>query len=199
MEKLNNKFTVGFYENVIEGTKTSLDSLSFSVLVVIGIFLLDKSISNYTAKGYYILGFFVNIVLFYTVGYLCFSSEKADGTLPFSKNISISFPLYMLTFTVSYWIMINSRLHPENTPVLVLYYVTVVFLYFLYIVFLVNASEYQYALGSMIFGLVVGLSWGSIIKNSLSAETSTNTDTNLSDKIIDLTSSKDVTCTAFRL
>jgi hypothetical protein len=106
----------------------------------------------------------------------------------------------MLSFAASYWCTLNVSFYPSSTPITLLFYVAMVFLYFIYVIFLENVGVYTFALGSLFFGMITGMGWAQIIKTYISvAGSDTDGQGTAEDQIIDISSSKDVKCTAFRL
>lgn len=203
------EFITQLYGPVLQSGKVSLDNFVMSLFLVVIFFVVDDMLGNMNAKIFFLLGFFINIVLFYTVAHLCFRKEKAvetqaaEGGMPFAHLFTINFSIYLLSFSVAYWIFLNFQAAgtgTTNMPLLFIYYITVVISYLLYVVYLSKLCDIQYAIGSALFGILSGLGWASIIQSLIKPSVSSMPPTALgSDKIIDLTSDPNVTCQAFRL
>jgi hypothetical protein len=202
LPKFSTDFSVGFYKQLVTGSKIGLDNLSMGIFFATVFFLMEGMVSNFNAKLLFLIGVFINTLLFYTVGYLCFKSEdKFSPTFPFVDGTRINFPLYMIAFAAAYWGTLNVTYYPSNTPMTLLFYAAMVFLYFLYVVFLNKVGVYTFALGSILFGMITGMGWARIIQSyvTVNPDFPSSSSGTSSSQIIDLTASKDVSCSAFRL
>jgi len=179
-------------------------TLPLGFIVIFIFFMNDTMIGNFTAKGYYLLGFLFQFTVFFSVSHLLFQDDSIMNTsLPFQFHNSLSFSSYMVAYTLTYWYMMNLFQNADNSLYLILYYLVFYILFFTYLSLIPDTPSFVYLFGSAIFGLLSGIGWALVVRPNISfssvADSESSSSRGSSPSIIDLTNQKDMTCTAFRL
>jgi len=170
---------------------SSLDTITYQFFFILAFFLVDPLISNTIAKLFFLIGYAFVSILFYVISYTFFKASE-ESELTFLTNFS----LYIFAFTIGYWLYLN--LVQSSNIILLLYYITLLILYSVYIIYSKKETSYIYGIGSIIVGLLMGILWAFLIKSKIQ-ETQQQHQQEDTSQIIDLNKDKNVKCQVFRI
>lgn len=74
-------FGQAFISELTEFGTSSFANIPYSAIFVTIVFMLDTAMRSSTAKLYFVCGYFINMLLFYSVGRICFPAYTESGSV----------------------------------------------------------------------------------------------------------------------
>ena len=165
-------------------TFRSLGNLPCVMVFAVLIFLIDTTLRSSSAKLYYVCGYLINLVFFYTFSCITFpklpkeasndnsarvsaSKRSLVEAMPFQTFTTASFYNFSVGYLLGYWANINIQKNTPNATLVASYYVAVVFFCFAFSVFYLQACSWQSGVVSVSFGIIGGMVWSQIIMNRI--------------------------------
>jgi hypothetical protein len=197
--------------------QNGMGALPGAIIVVMCVFMLDTYAGVPSAKLYFVVGYFLMVVIFYTASVLCFPrgvakpSKKLDHGIaclqfmrPFANYTTASFYTFSVGYLFGYWVNINVAKQSPNLPMLLSYYLAVAFFGFVFSVFYVGGTSWESGLMSMGVGTIAGFIWSQLISDrvtTVEAPVSATASTGVpaGSLACNGTSSDDSICRAFRV
>jgi len=161
-------FGQAFLNELTEFGVSSFANLPYSAIFVTVIFMLDTAMRSSTAKLYFVCGYFIEMLLFYSFGRICFpaytnTTSKSEQPImhgggeggrdkefynllrylarPLQRYTEASFFNFSAGYILGYWGNLNILLKTPNANITVFYYVVFVLFCFMYSVFYLSSDE----------------------------------------------------------
>lgn len=163
-------FGQAFLNELIEFGVSSFANVPYSAIFVTIVFMLDTVMRSSTAKLYFVCGYFIEMLLFYSFGRICFpaytdpssstntyppimrggggrDNDKQFYNLlrylarPLQRYTQASFFNFSAGYILGYWGNLNILLKTPNANITVFYYVVFVLFCFMYSVFYLSSDE----------------------------------------------------------
>lgn len=144
-------FGQAFLNELIDFGMSGFSNLPYSTIFVMIVFLLDTTMRSSTAKLYFVCGYFIELLLFYSFARICFPSETDQKlnpvhylnymATPLQRYTHASFFNFSAGYVLGYWGNLNILLNTSNATINVFYYVVFVLFCFLYSVYYLGASS----------------------------------------------------------
>jgi hypothetical protein len=165
-------------------TFRSFGNLPCALVFAVLIFLIDTTLRSSSAKLYYVCGYLINLVFFYTFSCITFpklpkepsnensgrvsvSKRSLVEAMPFQTFTTASFYNFSVGYLLGYWANLNIQKSTPNATLVASYYVAVVFFCFAFSVFYLQACSWQSGVVSVSFGIIGGMVWSQIIMNRI--------------------------------
>ena len=143
-------FGQGLLNELIEFSSSSVGSLPYTSVFVMVVFLMDTTLRSSTAKLYFVAGYFVQLLIFYSFArilYPCKDSKTESMNVltylatPLQRYTQASFFNFSAGYILGYWGNLNILLNTPNATLNVFYYVVFVLFCFMYSVFYLGTTE----------------------------------------------------------
>ena len=154
---------------LVDFGKLGFGNLPYATVFVSILFMLDTAMSSSTAKLYFVCGYFVELLLFYAFGRVCFpptsqiAAAAESGTQlymtgggtkrdtdvfnlmrelarPLQQYTDASFYNFSAGYVMGYWGTMNILLNTPNSSILIMYYLVFLLFTFLYSVFYLSTD-----------------------------------------------------------
>lgn len=188
-------FHTRLLREIIDFTLRSLGSLPCAIVFAVLVFMLDTTLRSASAKLYFVCGFFIELIFFYTFTLITFpkaasASASDDGAsdgphdtadtkrsrdyllqlVPFQQNTSASFYNFSVGYLLGYWGNLNIQKNTTNATLVNSYYAAIVFFCFTFSVFYLKACSWQSGVVSTAFGIVGGMIWSQIVMHRITLD-----------------------------
>lgn len=183
-------FGQAFLNELIEFSSSSVGSLPYTSVFVMLVFLLDTTMRSSTAKLYFVAGYFVELLLFYSFARILYpaSDQKTESmnvlnylATPLQRYTQASFFNFSAGYILGYWGNLNILLNTPNATLNVFYYAVFVLFCFLYTTFYlgttnedgahVGACSWQSGVISSAMGVLGGMVCSHMIADRIKLET----------------------------
>lgn len=171
-------FFTNFIQEFIKLNAHSLSNYPGMVFLFYIFTLFDTASSHINAKAYFLLGYCVIGIIFYTLTNLMYPQvESKISRLDYSESINInlnelnvpfenttfaSFNLFIFGYTITYWINLNLLQSSENVEILIAYNLIAIFIFSFFNIYYLNQSSLSVIL-SLCTGIISGLIWSQLI------------------------------------
>jgi len=180
-------FTSRLLSEITDFTLRTLGSLPCSIIFAVLVFMIDTTLRSSSAKLYFVCGYFIQLVFFYTFAVISFpkgtSSSEAESAptelqesaetkkmhdyllqmVPFQQNTTASFYNFSVGYLLGYWGNLNIQKSTPNATLVNAYYAAIVFFCFTFSVFYLKSCSWQSGVVSVAFGIVGGMIWSQIV------------------------------------
>jgi hypothetical protein len=179
-----------FLNELVDFGSSSAGSLPVSTVFVIVVFLLDTTLRSSTAKLYFVAGYFVELLIFYSFARILYpapdqKSETMNVLLylatPLQRYTHASFFNFSAGYILGYWGNLNILLNAPNATLNVSYYTVFVLFCFMYSVFYLGSVDennqhkglcsWQSGLISASMGVLGGIVCSHLISDRVKLET----------------------------
>lgn len=183
-------FGQAFLNELIEFSSSSVGSLPYTSVFVMLVFLLDTTLRSSTAKLYFVAGYFVELLLFYSFARILYpaSDQKTESmnvlnylATPLQRYTQASFFNFSAGYILGYWGNLNILLNTPNATLNVFYYVVFVLFCFLYTSFYLGTTNengehsgtcsWQSGMISLAMGVLGGIVCSHMIADRVKLET----------------------------
>ena len=117
-------FGQAFLNELIDFGMSGFSNLPYSTIFVMIVFLLDTTMRSSTAKLYFVCGYFIELLLFYSFARICFPSETDQKlnpvhylnymATPLQRYTHASFFNFSAGYVLGYWGNLNILLNNLN-------------------------------------------------------------------------------------
>lgn len=178
-----------FLNELIDFASCSVSNIAYSPIFVMILFLLDTTMRSSTAKLYFVSGFFVEILLFYSFARILYPApdQKASSmkvlnymATPMQRYTQASFFNFSAGYVLGYWGNLNILLNTPNATLNVFYYVVFVLFCFMYSVYYLGEADengqttgmcsWQSGLISAVMGVLGGMVCSNLIAERVKLE-----------------------------
>lgn len=182
-------FGQAFLNELVDFASCSVSNIAYSPIFVMILFLLDTTMRSSTAKLYFVAGYFVEILLFYSFARILYPApdQKAASmnvinymATPLQRYTQASFFNFSAGYILGYWGNLNILLNTPNATLNVFYYVVFVMFCFMYSVYYLGATDesgktsgmcsWQSGLISAVMGVLGGMVCSNLIAERVKLE-----------------------------
>lgn len=180
-------FTSRLLSEITDFTLRTLGSLPCSIIFAVLVFMIDTTLRSSSAKLYFVCGYFIQLVFFYTFAVISFPKEALSSEaesaptelqespetkkmheyllqmVPFQQNTTASFYNFSVGYLLGYWGNLNIQKNTPNATLVNTYYAAIVFFCFTFSVFYLKSCSWQSGVVSVAFGIVGGMIWSQIV------------------------------------
>lgn len=182
-------FGQAFLNELIDFSSSSVGTLPYTSIFVMIVFLMDTTLRSSTAKLYFVAGFFVELLLFYSFARILYpaNDQKTESmnvlnylATPMQRYTQASFFNFSAGYILGYWGNLNILLNTSNATINVFYYVVFVLFCFMYSTFYLGTTNedgqhtgtcsWQSGLISASFGILGGMVCSHMIADRIKLE-----------------------------